>query len=239
MQRRLGVQIIPAVDVLGGDVVRLHRGSFEAVTRYGDDPVAVGRRWMEAGAELIHLVDLDGARRGILDLKMISGFASAGIAFQVGGGIRDAVGGSAALAAGARRVVMGSLAATSPTELAGIGGPEQVVAALDIAEGVARVEGWLGAGPSWQEGLARLAETGVVWILVTSIVRDGTMAGPDFKLLGEVKAAHPELKLMASGGIGTLEDLRRLAGEGYAAAIVGRALYERAFTLEEALAAGS
>jgi phosphoribosylformimino-5-aminoimidazole carboxamide ribotide isomerase len=233
------LQIIPAVDVLGGEVVRLHRGSFEAVTRYGDDPEEVARRWIEQGAELVHLVDLDGARQGILNLDLVSGLASAGVAFQVGGGIRDAAGGSAALAAGARRVVLGSLAVTSPPELARVGKPEQVVAALDVAGGVARVGGWLGAGPAWQEGLARMVEVGVIWVLVTSIARDGTMAGPDFRLLGEVQAAHPQLKVMAAGGIGSLDDLARLAEAGHAAAIVGRALYEGAFTFEEAVAAGA
>ncbi len=233
------MEIIPAVDVLDGQVVRLRQGSFERATRYEADPVAAAVRWVEEGASLVHVVDLDGARHGQPDERLWQALGAWQVPFQVGGGIRRAEIARQALAAGARRVVMGSAALWDPGQLAAVGDRERVVAALDIARGKAHGEGWLGQGRPWEEVLARLVELGLPRILVTGISRDGTMAGPDVELLEAVRSVFPALSVLASGGVGSLDDVRRLAAMGFEAAIVGRALYEGRFTLEAAREAGA
>jgi phosphoribosylformimino-5-aminoimidazole carboxamide ribotide isomerase len=230
------VQVIPAVDVLEGKVVRLLRGSFSDVTVYGDDPVAIGRAWIESGAELVHLVDLQGARSGQPDQSLWDRFAAAGIRFQVGGGIRDVPTARAALSAGAARVVLGTAAVWSPQILADIGSPAQVVAAIDVADGEALGDGWFGKGLGLDAVLEGLRANRVERMLVTSISRDGTMSGPDVTLIEKVRALVPDMSLIASGGVGDLTDLQTLVDAGCEAAIVGRAIYERRFTLEEARA---
>lgn len=230
------MQVIPAVDVLDGKVVRLLRGSFAEVTIYGDDPVAIGGTWIERGADLIHLVDLEGARSGTPDRRLWEQFAAAGIPFQVGGGIRDVATARAALELGAARVVLGTAAVWSPQILADIASPDRVVAAIDVAEGEALGDGWSGRGLGLEAVLAGLQTNGIERMLVTSISRDGTMSGPDVSLILEVGKMAPEMALIASGGVGNLEDLQTLAHAGCEAAIVGRALYEKRFTIEEARA---
>ena len=228
--------VIPAVDVLDGKVVRLLRGSFAEVTVYGDDPVAIGSTWIERGADLVHLVDLEGARSGKPDRSLWDRFASAGILFQVGGGIRDVATARAALEAGAERVVLGTAAIWTPQILAEIASANRVVAAIDVAEGEALGDGWSGKGLSLEAVLGGLRANGVERMLVTSISRDGTMSGPDVSLIEEVRRLAPEMALIASGGVGDLRDLQILAQAGCEAAIVGRALYEKRFTIEEARA---
>jgi len=228
--------VIPAVDVLDGKVVRLLRGSFAEVTVYGHDPVAVAAGWIEGGADLVHLVDLEGARSGRPDRSLWQRFAAAGIPFQVGGGIRDAATARSALDMGAARVVLGTAAVWNPQILSEVGNPERVMAAVDVAGGEARGEGWEEKGLSLEDVLAGLQTNCVNRMLVTSISRDGTMAGPDLTLIQRVKQLAPEMALIASGGVGELSDLRKLADAGCEAAIVGRAIYENRFTLEEARA---
>ena len=230
------MQVIPAVDVLDGKVVRLLRGSFSEVTVYGADPVATALAWMDEGAELVHLVDLEGARSGRPDPSLWRRFADAGIRFQVGGGIRDAATGRAALAEGAARVVLGTAAVRNAQVLDEIGEPGRVVAAVDVAEGAAVGEGWLEKGVDLPAVLANLRANRVVRMLVTAIARDGTMGGPDVALIARVSTLAPDLALIASGGVGDLADLQTLARAGCEAVIVGRALYENRFTLGEAQA---
>ncbi len=228
--------VIPAVDVLDGKVVRLLRGSFSEVTVYGDDPVAIGRAWIQSGAEMVHLVDLEGARSGRPDRSLWDRFAAAGVSFQVGGGIRDVSTARAALGAGAARVVLGTASVWSPQILADIGSPAQVVAAIDVADGEALGDGWAGKGVGLDVVLDGLRAHRVERMLVTSISRDGTMAGPDLTLIERVRTLAPDMSLIASGGVSDLTDLATLAEAGCEAAIVGRAIYEKRFTLEEARA---
>ena len=229
--------IIPAVDVLDGEVVRLLRGSFERTTRYGSDPIAAALSWVEAGADLVHVVDLEGARTGDPNPALWAQLAQAGVPFQVGGGIRRAEIARQALEAGARRVVMGSAAVEQASELARVGQPERVIAALDVADGAARDRAWVGSGRAWREVLAGLKEAGVVRVMVTAIDRDGTLSGPDWDMLDEVQEVSSGIGLIASGGIGRLADISRLAGRGFEAVVIGRALYENRFSLAEAIAA--
>jgi phosphoribosylformimino-5-aminoimidazole carboxamide ribotide isomerase len=230
------VLVIPAIDVLDGKVVRLLRGSFSEVTVYGDDPVAMGKAWIERGAELVHLVDLEGARSGHPDRSLWDRFFAAGIPFQAGGGIRDVATALAALGSGAARVVLGTAAIWRPQILSEIASPAQVVAAIDVAAGEALGDGWTGKGLGLETVVAGVRGNGIERMLVTSISRDGTMAGPDLGLVERVRELAPDMALIASGGVGGLSDLQTLADAGCEAAIVGRAIYERRFTFAEALA---
>jgi phosphoribosylformimino-5-aminoimidazole carboxamide ribotide isomerase len=229
------LEIIPAVDVLDGRVVRLTQGDFSRVTVYDADPVGRARLWIGQGAALVHVVDLDGARTGRPDRGLWTSMAAAGIRFQVGGGVRSSELADAALDAGADRVVLGTAAVWDPDVLGAIGRIERVVAAVDVRDGKATGAGWMDEGRDLAEVLDDLAAAGVPRLLVTGIGRDGTMEGPEMELLQAV-VADTRFRIVASGGVGTLDDLRRVADAGCEGVIVGRALYESRFTLREALA---
>ncbi len=235
------MQVIPAVDVLDGSVVRLLRGDFDEVTRYGRDPVAAVQRWVEEGAALVHVVDLDGARGGESDVALWQRLGASALPFQVGGGLRTVAAVEGAVAAGAARIVVGTAAVWDPgllAEMVAAVGAAPVVAAVDVRGGLAAGAGWRDQGRPLEEVLAGVGGAGVGRLLVTAISQDGTMEGPDLGLLARVRALAPESALIASGGVGTLAHLRSLAASGLAeAAIVGRALYEGAFSLAEAQAA--
>lgn len=232
------MQVIPAVDVLDGKVVRLRQGRFDDVTEYGTDPAAVARSWMDDGAGLVHIVDLNGARHGEPDRALWNSLTSAGVTFQIGGGIRSVDIATEALDAGAQRVVLGTAAVWTPAipgTLAARFGSGRVVAAVDVKDGLATGSGWEGEGRPVDEVCRSLAEVGVGWILATGIERDGMMTGPDTELLDRVRRAAPRVSLIASGGVSSLDDLVVLRDAGYEAAVVGRALYEGSFRLNEAL----
>jgi phosphoribosylformimino-5-aminoimidazole carboxamide ribotide isomerase len=238
------VELIPAIDLLGGRVVRLSKGAYDAVTEYGDDPVAVARGFAVDGAERIHIVDLDAAREGrAMQAEVIERIVAAvDVPCQVAGGIRDADAVAAGLQAGADRVVLGSALISHPLlarTLTERYGPDRIVAALDVRDGQALGDGWVeGARGAEVLGLAQtLAEKGVRWFAVTAIARDGQMSGPDYELLEAVREAVPGAAIIASGGVSSLADIRELAARGFDAAIAGRALYEGAFTLSEGLEA--
>jgi len=240
------VELIPAIDLLGGRVVRLSKGVYDAVTVYGDDPVAVARGFEQAGAARIHIVDLDAAREGrAMQAEVIASIVDAvDVPCQVAGGIRDADAVAAGLQAGADRLVLGSalisssLLARTLTERYG---PDRIVAALDVRDGQALGDGWVeGArGADVIELAQTLAEKGLRWFAVTAIARDGQMSGPDYQLLEAVHAAAPGAAIIASGGVSSLADIRELAARGFEAAITGKALYEGAFTLAEGLEAAT
>lgn len=230
--------VIPAVDVLGGRVVRLLRGSYDEVTVYGDDPVGTARAWIDAGAPLVHVVDLEGARSGSPDRSLWERLAEAGVPFQVGGGIRTAETARAALAAGAARVVMGTAAVWSPELLAAVGSPRRVVAAVDVRDGRATGAGWLDEGRDIAPVLDGLAAAGVGRLLVTGIGSDGTMEGPETALVRRV-VADGRFAVIASGGVGSVDDVAALARLGCEGVVVGRALYEGRIVLADAIAAAA
>lgn len=240
------MELIPAIDLLGGRVVRLSKGAFDAVTEYSDDPVEVARDFAAAGAPRIHVVDLDGAREGrpVQADAIARVVAAVDMPCQVAGGIRDVDAVASVLAAGADRVVMGSALIGHPLlarTLVERRGPDRIVAALDVRDGQALGDGWVeGARGAEVIDLARqLVEAGVRWLAVTAIARDGQMSGPDYELLESVRAAVPGAAIIASGGVSSLADIRELAARGFDAAITGRALYEGAFTLPGALEAAA
>lgn len=232
------IEIIPAVDVLDGAVVRLTHGDFDRVTVYDPDPVAKARSWNDQGAGLVHVVDLDGARTGRPSPELWRRLAAAGVRFQVGGGIRTARSAESAMAAGAARVVLGTAAVWDPDVLAEIGDVGRIVAAVDVRDGRATGAGWMDEGRPLTDVLDDLAARGVPRLLVTGIARDGTMEGPETELLGVVLADR-RFRVIASGGVGSLADIRGVATLGCEGVIVGRALYEGCFTLDEALAAAA
>ena len=228
------LQIIPAVDVLDGKVVRLMHGDYERVTVYGEDPVAQALEWMRQGAELVHVVDLEGARSGTPDESLWRRLADGGVTFQVGGGIRSAEIAGRALEAGARRVVLGTAAVWDPEILGRIPDPARVVAAVDVRGGKATGAGWLDEGKNLSEVLDGLSAAGIGRLLVTGIERDGTMEGPSTDVLLSA-LRHGGFAVIASGGVGQLQDLDVIQRLGCEAVIVGRALYEGRFEVSDAL----
>lgn len=234
------MQLIPAVDVLGGEVVRLLEGDYARVTTYAADPVGQALDWAAQGAAMIHVVDLDGAREGSSNDELWKRLADAGVSFQIGGGIRTVDAAKRALDAGAGRVVLGTAAVWRPevvAEIVSAVGSGRVVAALDVRDGRATGAGWRDEGREVEAVVTDVVAAGVERALVTGIGRDGTMRGPDLGVIDRVRAAGPGLAILGSGGVGSLDDLEVLAESGVEGAIVGRALYEGRFTVSEAVAA--
>jgi len=232
------MEVVPAVDVLEGRVVRLSEGRRDAVTLEGGDPVELARRFASDGATRLHLVDLDGAFSGRPSLDLVTAVAAAsGLPLQVGGGYRTIEALEAALAAGADRVMVGT-AALSPAFVAAatsIAGPALVVA-VDVQDGRVAVEGWTRSSELTAVELARrCAEAGVARLLVTATSRDGSLAGPDLDLLAQVLPVG--LPVMAAGGIATTADLVALQELGCEAAVTGSALLGGRFTLSDARSA--
>lgn len=233
------MELIPAIDLLDGRVVRLHKGRYDEVTIYADDAVAEAKRFADEGAKRLHVVDLEGARRGepvhaALVEKIVS---SVGIAVQVGGGVRDSAAAERWLAAGAERVVMGTAAVRDPEMVAALCAkhPGRVVIAIDARAGEVAIEGWeKGTGVQAGELAGRVDAWGAGAILFTDIDRDGTRLGPAVDSTASLQRVV-SATVIASGGIGVLDHLRELARAGVRAAVCGRALYAGAFTLGGAL----
>jgi phosphoribosylformimino-5-aminoimidazole carboxamide ribotide isomerase len=240
------VELIPAIDLLGGRVVRLARGDYDAVTEYGDDPLEVARDWQRQGARRLHLVDLDGAREGrpVQGATIAELVAAVDIPCQVAGGLRTPDDARAALAAGADRVVLGSALIADPSlasMLVNAHGPERIIAAVDVRDGRALGDGWVAdaRGADATAHVRALAHAGIRRFAVTAIARDGMLEGPDIALLDAVRDAARGAAIIASGGVSRLEDIEALARDGFEAAILGRALYDGAIDLREALAAAA
>ena len=234
--------LYPAIDLLEGRAVRLYQGDRKRYKIYSDDPAAQAREFVERGAEVLHVVDLDaafgGKRQATLIEKIVTAAAPAMV--QVGGGIRNLMTAEETLKAGAGRVIFGTAAVEKPS-LAGDAaekfGVDRVAVGVDIKDGRAATRGWTEArGPAARELVTELSEHGVRWLIVTAVSRDGTLEGFDLGLLRAVTQAAPSSRLIASGGAGDLSHLRVLAAAGLhtlAGAIAGTALYEGKFTVRE------
>ncbi len=236
-------ELLPAIDLRTGRVVRLRRGDFGEETVFGDDPAAVAAQFVAAGAAWIHVVDLDGARAGVPRQAEVVARIVAQVGgrarCQVAGGLRTVEAVATALAAGAARVVIGTTALRDPAlvgELVRRHGAARIVVALDVRDDLALGEAWRpgAAGRPVNEALGALADVGVERFAVTAIERDGLLAGPDLELLGRLVALGRGA-IIASGGIGSLADLRAVHLLGCAGAIIGRALYESRLDLAEAV----
>jgi phosphoribosylformimino-5-aminoimidazole carboxamide ribotide isomerase len=234
--------LYPAIDLRAGRVVRLSQGEAARETSYHDDPVAQAEQFVSAGARWLHVVDLDRAFGTGDNLALIGTIASrmAGrVRVQVGGGVRSLDALRAVLELGVTRAVLGTAAVTDPALVAGAlaaAGSEQVAIGLDTKAGRVAIRGWVETTELLAEDVCRrvLAE-GARTIIYTDVSRDGMLSGPDLAGAARLKALGAAV--IASGGVASLADLRAVEAAGLAGAIVGRALYEGRFTVEEALAA--
>lgn len=233
--------LLPAVDVAGGQAVRLVQGAAGTETAYGD-PLQAALAWQRAGAEWIHLVDLDAAfGRGSNADLLADVVRRLDVAVELSGGIRDDASLTRALATGCQRVIIGTAALEDPDWLRGIiaARGERIAVGLDVRGTRLAARGWTTEGGEWTNVLGRLESDGCPRYVVTDVARDGTLTGPNLDLLRAV-CARTERPVIASGGVSTLDDLRQIASlraAGVTGAIVGKALYAGRFTLEEALAA--
>lgn len=233
------MELWPAIDLFRGEAVRLHQGDYDKLTVYHSDPVELAASWRGVARHL-HVVDLEGARsgrriEGDLVRRIVEAFGSG---VEVGGGVRDRDAIESYLGLGAERVVLGTAAIRDQALVreAATAYPGRIVLALDAKEGLVATDGWLAVSTRTAVEVVReLADLPIAAILYTDIARDGTRTGPNVEATARL-AREGGLPVLASGGIAKLEDLRRLASRpGIAGAIVGRAIYEKAFTIEEAV----
>lgn len=232
--------LLPAIDLRGGQCVRLRQGDYSQETVFGSDPAAMARRWVDQGATFLHLVDLDGARQG----RPVNGdsvrriVAAAGVPCQLGGGLRTEEHVAEALGWGLARVIIGTRALQDPAWREGLCRrfPGRIVLGIDARNGKVATQGWLHTS---EQSALELARQGASWplaaLVYTDISRDGMLAGPNLDAFAELVAAV-RLPVIASGGVTTLEDIRQLARLGVAGCIIGRALYEGRLDLAAALA---
>ena len=242
-----GFTVYPAIDVRGGRVVRLRQGDYAEETRYPDSPLATAKRYAQAGASWLHLVDLDAARAGgytLAPLLREIGDATS-LRIQTGGGVRSESDIEAILQAGASRVVVGSLAVREPARVAGWlarFGAERITIALDARaseDGAWRlpVEGWTrDSGVVLEELLATYADAGLRHLLCTDIDRDGMLTGPSLALYRTIAALAPGVALQASGGVRDVADITAAGASGCAGAVLGKGLLDGRFALGDALA---
>lgn len=241
--KKTTMQIWPAIDILGGRCVRLAQGDYQRETLYADSPVEAAKQWIESGAERLHLVDLDGAK-GAAEVNadaILEILSEVEVPCQIGGGIRSAERIEFFLNAGAEYLVVGTRAALDLAWLQGVADqfPGKIVVGIDARHGMVATNGWteitdITAGQLAAD-VAKLPIAGVVY---TDISRDGLMTGPNFEAMQEM-AEMLSIPVIASGGVSQLSDLIDLAQRGLAGCIVGRALYERRFTIQQANAAAA
>jgi phosphoribosylformimino-5-aminoimidazole carboxamide ribotide isomerase len=232
--------LYPAIDIRDGKAVRLAQGDYERETAYDDDPVAAARRWTEGGARWLHVVDLDGAKAGEpVNLDHVRRIVAAvDVPVQLGGGLRDSKKVEEAISAGVERVVLGTAAVRDPAlaEAVALAHGERVVASIDARSGKVAAEGWTEESElEVTAAVAALGERGIRRFVYTPVEVDGLMEGPDLGSLRRVAEAT-DGEVIYSGGVGSIDDLRELAGlglENVGGVIVGRALYERRFTVAE------
>ncbi|MBN2003547.1 MAG: 1-(5-phosphoribosyl)-5-[(5-phosphoribosylamino)methylideneamino]imidazole-4-carboxamide isomerase [Anaerolineae bacterium] len=232
--------IYPAIDLRGGRVVRLMQGDPGRETQYDHDPLAIAQRWRLAGANWLHVVNLDGAfgETGQANQAALKRILTMGLPVQFGGGVRDLASLRQVLDLGVARVVLGTVAVENPaltaTALADFG-PERIALGIDARDGVVQIRGWQTAAPLMATGLAQSwADQGGRWLIFTDIARDGV--GTGVNLAATTTLAHATgLQVIASGGVAGLDDVRRVCQAGLSGVIIGRALYEGHVQLEEAL----
>ncbi len=240
------MEIIPAIDMRGGRCVRLLQGDYDRETVFADDPAAAARRWRDAGATRLHLVDLDGAREGrpVNRATVQRILAAVEIPVQLGGGIRDLETVQGYLSDGVDRVILGTAAVKDQTFLASALAEfrDRIVVGVDARDGVVVTEGWREAsGVTAVDLLWQLAELRVARVIYTDTLRDGTLTEPNFAaletILSDDRLSARDLRVIYAGGVSDIDHLRRLAATNVEAAIVGRALYTGDIDLAEALGA--
>ena len=231
------MKLFPAIDLLGGQAVRLEEGRRDRATVFHADPVQLVAALAHDGADRLHVVDLDGAFGEPRQLELVRAIVAASpIPVEVGGGIRDRAAVEAVLALGAAFVVLGTAAVRTPALVEEVcrAHPGAVIVAVDARDGVVAVDGWTTSGEVTATELgARAAGWGAAALLYTDIARDGLRHGPNVAATSAL-AHHVSCEVIASGGVGELDDLARLRDAGIAAVVVGRALYDKRFTVAQA-----
>jgi len=235
------MQILPAIDILHGKCVRLQQGDYSQETVYADSPVKMAKLWEEQGAEFLHIVDLDGAKDKMpTNFAIISKIAeSVNIPIEVGGGIRNRDTIQLYLKAGVNRLVIGTQAQKEPEWFREMCQkyPQKLVLGIDGRHGLAATEGWLETSQTLATDLAKkYVDLPLSAMVYTDIAKDGMLEGPNVDEMEAMRQTVP-FPLIVSGGISSLDDVRRLAQRGFHACIIGKALYENKFRLAEALAA--
>jgi phosphoribosylformimino-5-aminoimidazole carboxamide ribotide isomerase len=237
------VQIIPAIDIIGGKCIRLAEGKFEARKEYGTDAVEMAKRFALNGAEFLHIVDIEGAKEGrVVNWQSIEGLGKLeGLRVQVGGGVRSDSDVEKLLSMGVQRVVIGSLAIRSPEKLKGWAerfGPDKFCIAIDLKNGEIAFSGWQRSAPVHLDTvIPGLAQSGFTSFLSTDIKRDGMMNGPNTEMYNNLVREFPQVNWLASGGVTSVEDLRSLKQTGVAGVIIGKAFYEGVLSYKECMKA--
>lgn len=233
------IEIIPAIDIIDGNCVRLEKGEFASKKVYYTDPVEVAKLFEANGLKRLHLVDLDGARTGkIVNLKSLEAVASAtGLRIDVGGGIRTEQDVELVLSAGAGMVNLGSMAVKNPDvafKLLERFGPDKIILGADVKNEFIAVSGWTeGSTLSLWDFLDKWLGAGIQKVCCTDISRDGMLSGPAFDLYTSMKKQYKQINVIASGGISNLDDVIRLNDLSIDGVIIGKAIYEGRITLEE------
>lgn len=231
--------IFPAVDIKGGKAVRLKKGDFDQVKVYFDNPVEAAQKWIDEGTKVLHVVDLDGARDGILtNTSQIKAITGLDVKVQLGGGLRTIESLQQAFDLGIWRAVIGTALIKDRTlakQACDKFGAERIVAGVDLKDGRVAIEGWQeGAMVSYETLLEQLQNLGIKNLIVTDINRDGMQGGPNFSLMQEL-VNEWNFNVIASGGVSSLGDIRKLIEIGLSGAVVGTALYEGSFRVSQAL----
>lgn len=232
------MKVIPAIDLLNGQVVRLHKGDYDEATIYNDDPVAEARKFKEAGFKHIHVVDLNGAKEGnFVNLKHIKQIIQElDLSVQTGGGIRSYEDARMLLDQGISKVICSSMAVKNQEDwlqvLDDYG--NRAILGMDLKDGKVAYGGWLETlDQSLEDFLQPMIQRGLSTVLCTDISRDGTLEGPNVKLYNELSSRFPDLNFIASGGVSNADDLRALSKDNRYGVVVGRAYYEGKISLEE------
>lgn len=239
MNENSKMTVMPAIDLIAGSAVRLVQGDYAMQKTYSSDPVAVAESFASAGAEWLHLVDLDGARTASPDnIHVLEDIARrTSLKVEWGGGVRSAESVQQLLAAGASRIVCGSIAIKDPELFSMIlrkYGPDKIVLGADVKDGKVAVNGWLDSSDADAPALIRkFLPDGLARVVCTDISRDGMLTGPKWSLYESLIAAFPGLRITVSGGVSSVEDIRRAEALGADSIIIGKALYERKITIEE------
>lgn len=240
------MEIIPAIDLRAGHVVRFAQGDYSRETRYDIDPLALAQEYAAAGSRWLHVVDLDGARSGAIgNFPVIAALAESRLRVQAGGGIRSQDDAQRLFNTGVSRAVVGSVAVTDPEKVEqwiSHFGADRICVALDTKQTtdgrwVLPVKGWTQTSTATLDDLAaHYAAVGAQHLLCTDIARDGMLSGPNLALYSHLREIAPALSMQASGGVRDMDDLRALRSQGAAAAILGRSLLEGRLSLADALA---
>jgi len=237
------IEIIPAIDLLDGGVVRLFQGDFDQVTPYASDPLELARRYVDTGARRLHVVDLDGAKTGEpTNLPIIESLSGIGLEIQAGGGIRDLARLETLFEVGVTRAVIGSVAVENRAEVTDwmqAVGPERIIVAVDVRLGENGDPELLTRG--WQEGSGQLLwplvdyylDQGATEFLCTDIAKDGTLQGPNLELYETCATRFPNAEFIASGGVSNLADIEALDRTGITRVVTGKALLDGRLTIEE------